>query len=237
MNFDYESRLILKYVGGSYAYGTNTEDSDIDYRGIVIPPKSYFLGLDRFEQHECKNPDLVYFGIRKMVSLALSGNPNILECLYVDEYLLMTSYGTRLLAIRDEFLARNCVRAYIGYAQQQLHRLNGRSDPVGRVEKRAALIDKYGYDTKYALHVFRLLRTGTEILKEGVLRVRRPDADFLLDVRNGKYTLAQVNKMAEDLIKEMREAEEKSTLPERPDYNRVNQVVIGITEDYLRENG
>jgi predicted nucleotidyltransferase len=237
MNFDYESRLILKYVGGSYAYGTNIEDSDTDYRGVVIPPKSYFLGLDRFEQHESKNPDLVYLGIRKMVFLALSGNPNILECLYADEYLLMTSYGTRLLEIRNEFLARNCMRAYMGYAQQQLHRLNSRSDPVGRVEKRAALIEKYKFDTKYALHVFRLLKTGIEILKEGVLRVRRPDAAFLLDVRNGKYTLEQVNKMAEDLIKEMREAEEKSTLPERPDYNRVNQVVIGITEDYLRENG
>ena len=237
MNFDYESRLILKYVGGSYAYGTNIEDSDTDYRGVVIPPKSYFLGLDRFEQHESKNPDLVYFGIRKMVSLALSGNPNILESLYVDEYVLMTPYGTRLLEIRDEFLARNCVRAYMGYAQQQLHRLNGRSDPVGRVEKRQALIEKYGYDTKYALHVFRLLKTGTEVLKEGVLRVRRPDAAFLLDIRNGKYTLAQVNEMAEASLKEMREAEEKSTLPERPNYNRMNKVVVGIVEDYLKENG
>ena len=105
MNFDYESRLILKYIGGSYAYGTNVEDSDIDYRGVVIPPKSYFLGLDRFEQYERTNPDIVYYGIRKMVSLALSGNPNILECLYADQYVLMTSYGTRLLAMREEFFS------------------------------------------------------------------------------------------------------------------------------------
>jgi hypothetical protein len=43
--------------------------------------------------------------------------------------------------------------------------------------------------------------------------------------------------MAEESIKEIREAEEKSTLPERPDYNRVNKVLVSIVEDYLKENG
>jgi len=237
MNFNIDDRLILKYVGGSQAYGTATEDSDIDYRGVVIPPKSYFLGLDRFEQYENTNPDIVYYDIRKMVSLALSGNPNILECLYADEYLSITPYGTRLLTIRNEFLARNCTRAYMGYAQQQLKRLNTRSALGSRTEKRMALIEKYQYDTKYALHVFRLLKTGIEILKEGVLRVKRPDASFLLDVRYGKYTIEEVNSLAEELIEEMRRVEKTSKLPEKPDYHKVNKIVAEIVEDYLKEHG
>jgi len=237
MNFDYEGRLILKYVGGSHAYGTNTEDSDIDYRGVIIPPKSYFYGLDRFEQHEQNNPDLVYYDIRKMVSLALRGNPNILESLYADEYVLVTPYARRLIEIRDEFLTRQCLKAYMGYAQQQLYRLGVKSAPASRTEKRMALVEKFGYDTKYALHIFRLLQTGIEILKEGKLRVKRPNADFLLDVRNGKFTIDEVRKMSDALIEELRQAESISTLPEKPDYHRVNQVVVGIVEDYIRENG
>jgi len=236
MNFDVESRLILKYIGGSHAYGTTTEESDTDYRGVVIPPKSYFLGLSHFEQYERQDPDMVYYDIRKMAQLALSGNPNILECLFVDEYLTMTTYGTRILNIRNEFLARNCVRAYMGYAQQQLHRLNSKTLPACRTEKRKALVEKYGYDTKYALHIFRLLKTGIEILKEGVLRVRRPDAAFLLEVRNGKYTMKEVNQMAEDLMEEMRQAEKSSELPSSPDFNKVNATITGIVESYLQEN-
>lgn len=78
---------------------------------------------------------------------------------------------------------------------------------------RASLEAKYGYDTKHCMHLVRLFRMCKEILTEGVVRVRRPDAAELLEIRNGKYTYLDVVKLSEDMDSEIQELAKKSTLP------------------------
>ena len=45
-------RIMLLGLGGSYAYGTNNESSDIDFRGVTLMMPSDILGLTEFEQYE-----------------------------------------------------------------------------------------------------------------------------------------------------------------------------------------
>ena len=77
-----KNNIIYLTIHGSLAYGTATPESDLDIRGIFIPPKKYFLGaLDRCEQAEFKEPhDIVIFELRKFVHLALDNNPNVIGC-------------------------------------------------------------------------------------------------------------------------------------------------------------
>ena len=230
-----ESRLILKIISGSRAYGTEIEESDTDYRGIVIPTKSYFLGLDTFEQYESKDPDVVYYGIKKFLQLALKGNPNILELVFAEGYEFLNEYGQQLIDMREQFLTRRCATTYTGYAISQMKRLRNSTAPASRTPARMALVEKYGYDTKFGSHMVRLCKTGIEVLRDGKLLVRRPDAVELLEIRNGKYTLEEILEYGEGLLEEMRVAEGKSELPKKPDYNYVNRRMIEIVEDYLRE--
>jgi len=72
-----------------------------------------------------------------------------------------------------------------------------------RNDTRHELEEKYGYDSKHAMHTFRLLKTGCEILEEEIVKVKRPDSGFLLDVRNGKYTYEWVIEQAEMYDKEL----------------------------------
>lgn len=119
------SRIILLGLGGSYAYGTDNDDSDIDLRGITLNLPSDLLGLTEFEQYEDRHTDTVIYSFNKIVRLFLECNPNTIELLGLDEeqYLIKTALGQELLAHKDLFLSKRAAKSFGGYAGAQLRRL------------------------------------------------------------------------------------------------------------------
>lgn len=118
-------RIILLGLGGSYAYGTNNENSDIDFRGITLNLPSDLLGLTEFEQYEDGQTDTVIYSFNKMVKLLLECNPNTCEILGLDEdqYLIRSALGQELLDNKQIFLSKRAAKSFGGYAQAQLRRL------------------------------------------------------------------------------------------------------------------
>lgn len=118
-------RIILMGLGGSYAYGTNNENSDIDFRGITLNLPSDLLGLTEFEQYEDENTDTVIYSFNKIVRLLLDCNPNTIELLGLDEeqYLIKTVLGQELLNNKSLFLSKRAAKSFGGYASAQLRRL------------------------------------------------------------------------------------------------------------------
>jgi len=119
---------IFLCVHGSNAYGSNTEESDIDLRGIAIPPKDYFFGfVKNFEQATFESNDITIFGLRKFFQLAAAGNPNVLELLFVDkgEIIKTSKYAEILIENRGLFLSKKIRYSMEGYAHAQLKRLKG----------------------------------------------------------------------------------------------------------------
>jgi len=117
---------ILLTRHGSHAYGTNLPTSDLDVKGVAVPPREYLLGyLKRFEQAESKDPDLVIYDVRKFFSLAADCNPNIIEVLWTDpvDHIEVTPAGEELLAHRARFLSRKAKHTFSGYAASQLKRI------------------------------------------------------------------------------------------------------------------
>lgn len=119
------NRIILMGLGGSYAYGTNNENSDIDFRGITLNLPSDLLGLTEFEQYEDDGTDTVIYSFNKIVKLLLECNPNTIELLGLDEnqYLIKTALGQELLDNRSLFLSKRAAKSFGGYASAQLRRL------------------------------------------------------------------------------------------------------------------
>jgi predicted nucleotidyltransferase len=79
-----------------------------------------------------------------------------------------------------------------------------------------------GYDSKNLMHTLRLLDMAAEIAAEGVLRVRRPNRDYLLRVRAGEFDYEELVALAEDKLAEVRQAFERCPLPAEPDREAVN---------------
>jgi hypothetical protein len=84
---------------------------------------------------------------------------------------------------------------------------------------RADLEAKFGYDVKHGSHLVRLMRLCREILVEGVVRVRRPDAEELRAIRDGSWSYDKLIGWAEEQDVELVEVAKTSPLPHSP--NRV----------------
>lgn len=118
-------RIMLLGLGGSYAYGTNNEVSDIDFRGVTLQLPSDLLGLTKFEQFEDDKTDTVIYGFNKLVKLLLECNPNTCEMLGLDEeqYLIKSELGQELIDNSRLFLSKRAIKSFGGYADAQLRRL------------------------------------------------------------------------------------------------------------------
>jgi hypothetical protein len=89
-----------------------------------------------------------------------------------------------------------------------------------------------GYDSKNLMHTLRLLDMAGEIAREGVLRIRRPNRDYLLRVRSGEFAYEKLVARAEEQLVEVQSAFEASTLPDAPNRDRVNALLIQLRESF-----
>lgn len=118
--------VILLGLGGSYAYGTNTDTSDIDIRGVALNQRNEILEANpRFEVFEERNTDTVIYSINKVITLLANCNPNVIEMLGLkpDHYLIKTNLGQLLVENRKAFLSQKAAVTFGGYANSQLRRL------------------------------------------------------------------------------------------------------------------
>lgn len=344
-----KERTIFLTNHGSQAYGTNIADSDLDIKGIVVPPKEYFFGfINHFEQAESKEPDMVIYDIRKFFKLAADCNPSIIEVLWTDEsdHRTKTKLGQKVLDNKELFISKKARFTFHGYAISQLKRiqlhrrwlinpLNKKPercdfelpenhpipkeqleaaqssitkkldewnfddmsglDPSARLAikenmaniltnmkinqeekfsiaarsigynenfirmldlerqyksklndwnsyqtwkknrnpKRAALEEKYGYDSKHAGHLVRLMKMCKEILLTGNVIVKRPDREELLSIRNGAWTYEKIIDWADKQDKELNEIYKNSKLPHNPDIKRIDKLCIEIVEQMI----
>lgn len=167
-------RIILMGVGGSYAYGTNNEMSDIDFRGITLNLPSDLLGLTEFEQYEDSGTDTVIYSFNKVIRLLLECNPNTIELLGLDDdqYLIRTSLGQELLDQRYLFLTKRAAKSFGGYASAQLRRLQNAiaRDSMPQQEREQHIY----HSVKNALEDFQ---RKNEMFDKGNIRIYIDDSD------------------------------------------------------------
>ena len=232
-----EACTILKAIVGSHSLGLNVEGSDIDEMGICIEPIHEAVGLSApFEQFVRTGPDatrlrpdLQIYGLRKFLRLALSGNPTILALLFIPsrDLLRLDATGSQLRDLRPQVVAKNAGNAFLGYMQAQRMRLTGERGQKG--VRRQDLVEKHGFDTKYAMHVLRLGIQGVELLQTGWISypVPEPQRLYLLNVRSGGLSLQEVLTRAGELEQELKDLlNGASPLQENPDSGAVEQWMI-----------
>lgn len=117
--------IILLGLAGSYSYGTNNENSDVDIRGVMLNRKSDLIGLTQYEQYVDECTDTTIYTFNKIVALLLSCNPNTIELLGLnpEHYLYLNDIGKSLIEHTNLFLSKRAIQSFGGYADAQLRRL------------------------------------------------------------------------------------------------------------------
>ena len=123
------NNIILLGLGGSHAYGTNNEDSDIDIRGIAVNSKRNILIGNDFEQVVERETDTTVYSLDKIVKLLCDCNPNTIEILGLkpEHYLHLSPIGAELLKNKTLFLSKKAVHSFGGYANSQLRRMENKA--------------------------------------------------------------------------------------------------------------
>jgi uncharacterized protein len=215
--YDLYPHVILRCVIGSRAYGLDDAESDVDRRGVYLPPAERHWSLFGVpEQLENPQTEEVYWEIQKFLTLALKANPNVLECLYSPIIEHATDLAREMLAMREAFLSKMVYQTYNGYVMSQFRKLQQDLRTKGRVKD------------KHVMHLIRLLLAGIAVLRDGRVPVRVEDEHLprLLAIKRGEIAFAEADAWRLELHKQFDRAAEVTTLPDRPDYERVNAFLI-----------
>ncbi|MGH9943273.1 MAG: nucleotidyltransferase domain-containing protein [Pyrinomonadaceae bacterium] len=215
-DFNLYEHVIYVCVVGSRAYGLDDEASDVDRRGIYLPPAEQHWSLYGVpEQLENKSAEECYWELQKFLTLALKANPNVLECLYTPLVERATPLAQELLEMRSAFLSRLVYQTYNGYVMSQFKKLEQDLRNRGAVRH------------KHAMHLIRLLLEGISVLCSGFLPVRMDEhRTRLLAIRRGEMPWEEIDRWRLSLHQDFDAAFADTKLPERPDYERVNAFLI-----------
>ena len=151
------NNIILLGLGGSYAYGTNNENSDLDIRGVATHNSEDILTRKGFEQVVNEATDTTIYSLEKIVNLLSNCNPNTIEILGLEpwQYLYTSFIGEILIENKDMFLSKRAAHSFGGYATAQLRRLSNKAARTIEQEQREKHIlasienARYSYPDKY----------------------------------------------------------------------------------------
>lgn len=224
---------------GSHAHGINTANSDQDFMSIYTVPLTCTLGIQPYKdvyvdrtaadgQRSTKDDvDHPHYELRHFMRLAMQGNPNMLLPFFIDERNIMFSsqmyWDMRGLA--DDVVSKQALKRHYGYLLGQRERMLG----LGRQSKvpnRPELIEKFGYDTKYAGHALRLGLQGVELAETGKLTLPTQHAKLLLSVRNGSFSKDEVLAMIDDTAEKLDKAIKTSYIQDEPKDYVINEFLI-----------
>jgi hypothetical protein len=250
-NYIFDKKTILSGYRGSIAHNLHIprEADDVfgiddeDFFAIYVFPHEYYLSLESYYRskevldEKIGSNDTVEYEIRKAFHLLAQCNPNIISFLWnkPEHYTEITKGGRMLLENRNLFFSRKRIRdAFSGYAHDQLDKLTGGAYKGYMGERRKAVVDKYGYDTKNAATLLRLLTQGIEILEDSEIQVyREKDRDFLIEVKTGGYSLNQIKDIADSKFERLDKAFEESVMPMDNNKYKINELLVEIMKAEL----
>lgn len=229
--------VILLGLSGSYSYGTNNENSDIDVRGVTLNRKSDLIGLTHFEQYVDTQTDTTIYGFMKMITLLLSCNPNTIELLGLNKehYLYLHPLGQELIDNAHLFLSKRAIHSFGGYADAQLRRLHNAMarDTYPQREKEQHIFNS----VKNAMYDFR---KRYEPFENGAIRIYtdkavHPDfeTEIFVDANLSHYPLRDYKNIWNEMHNIVKDYDKLGKRNRKKDDNHLNKHAMHLIRLFM----
>lgn len=245
-----QNKIIYLTYAGSIAYGTNTNESDIDIRGIMKTPIEVLLGNSKFEQIDEEGTDTVVYTINKYLKMLKSCNPSSLEMMGTKEEhkIFVSPIGEDILDNYKMFLSQRAFYTFEGYAISQLNRIcnaiASENQDVGvKNQHISERLMNMMHDFNYRYH--EISNSDISIYSTDYEK----KSDIFIDIRLEKYPLrdlinifSEVSKTVNDIDKVKQGMEglnkrNKKSTPEKLNKHAMHLVRLYIMAIELAEKG
>lgn len=230
--------LILIGLGGSHAYGTNVEGSDLDVRGCALNSKIEILTNENFEQFVNEETDTTIYSFNKLISLLSNCNPNTIEILGLkpEHYLYLSPIGQELLDNKKLFLSKRAVQSFGGYATAQLRRLDNKAARlVGQAQREQYILNSinnavYTYKEKF----FPMSETDYIKLYLDKSDQENFEKEIFMDVHLNHYPLRDYKGMTSDMANILKDyAKIGSRNSKAIEHNKLSKHMMHLIRLYL----
>ena len=229
--------LLLLGLGGSFAYGTNQEGSDIDLRGIAMPSRSDLLGFGSFQQLVDEGTDTTVYAFGRITKLLMECNPNTIELLGLlpEHYLILTEIGRELLRRKSLFLSKRAIQSFGGYADAQLRRLENAlaRERLPQAKKEEHILNSlknmiYSFNARY------------QSFENGSFRIYIDEADnpdldreLYVDVSLQRYPLRDYRNIWSDLSSVVRDYDRLGKRNRKKDDQKLNKHAMHLIRLFM----
>ena len=227
---------------GSRNYNLHTEGSDHDIIAFVIPTLEDMYGHDEyFKQIKGDGYEIQVHDLRKLPDLLCKSNPSYMEIIFSrnnfmdgDMYTLLYENRERIARMNLPYLYNSSVGTFLNKMKYLEKGTNGTQH----------LVERYGYDTKQAMHAYRILSMlrwfADQRSFEMAIRYEGTEAgmerrELLLEIRNGKFTPDEIKDVLEKRLKETEEGYKEKYLEAEVDREMMEKVREGVKEFILEE--
>ena len=190
--------IILLTLGGSHAYGTNNDQSDVDIRAIAANSKNEIL-LNKDFDHVVDVPtDTTIYSLKKIVSMMTSCNPNTIEMLGCkpEHYFHLSKIGKSLLENRDMFLSQRAIESFGGYAESQLRRLESKSvDSLEQKRREQHILKSINRSRKVILDKYKEFPDDSFRMYTDVAVTEGLDEEIFVDLSLTHYPLRDLKSL------------------------------------------
>ncbi len=178
--------------------------------------------------------DINVYTVRKFASLAATGNPSIILIYDVPNKWLGRFQWVNWEQLQAYTTSRRAGAAYRGYMKQQLERWQGKRGQKNI--NRPELVERYGFDTKYAGHVVRLGYQGIEYLETGSVSLPMPEEqqEEVKAIRVGSRSEHDALNLAAKLESRLSVALAASELPEQANLYGVHKWLADTYQEVYR---
>src|SRR4051812_14260412 len=150
---------VLSVIVGSHAQGLDTDESDVDRRGVYVPPTKLFWAFEKPPSSiDGPEQERLSWEVEHFLAMGLKANPNVLEVLASELIETCTPLGDELRALLPALLSQRIADTYRRATAQQFARAS------------AAMASGGTPRWKQVMHVIRLLTQCDHALTPGSSR-------------------------------------------------------------------